>query len=253
MQQLNLISGKTKEEIAIDFIREHEPPEGYYVGISGGKDSDVLKDIVRRSGVKVSFYYSATGIDPPEVVRHLRDNHPDVVFKRPKMSFLKELQIKGYPCRIARWCCDTLKKNPTADIDLSHRIMGIRAEESRARAARKDNPEYYKGLHIYKPLFYWLEWEIWEYIESHNLPYCSLYDEGFSRIGCVVCPFLCHGIKGNLLKHMERWPKIYVAFEKAMKKLFDNYLCVVNPRSGAMNYRRETDFETFINNWYRGK
>ena len=42
-------------------------------------------------------------------------------------------------------------------------------------------------------------------------------------------------------------------FEKAMKKLFDNYLCVINPRSGGWNYRRETNFDEFINNWYRGK
>uniref|UniRef100_A0A6M3LFR6 Putative phosphoadenosine phosphosulfate n=1 Tax=viral metagenome TaxID=1070528 RepID=A0A6M3LFR6_9ZZZZ len=111
----------------------------------------------------------------------------------------------------------------------------------------------YKNQTLYKPIFHWLEWEIWEYIDSNNLPYCSLYDEGFSRLGCVICPFLCHGIKGDLLRHMQRWPKQYAAFEKAMEKLFDNYLCVVNPRSGAMNYRRETDFDEFLLNWYNGK
>ena len=267
MQQLNIITGQTKEEIAIEFIQKHEPTEGYFLGFSGGKDSVVMYDLTLKSGVKFQAYYSVTGIDPPEVVRFIRDNYPDVIFKRPFMkmpkkfpewkgtrSFFEMIQVKGFPMRFARWCCDDLKKNPTRDIPLNHRLMGIRSEESSMRKARKDNPEKFKKWMIYKPIFDWLEWEIWDYIEKNNFLYCSLYDEGFDRLGCVLCPFLCHGeYNPKLVMHKKRWPKIYAAFEKAMKKLFDNYLCVVNPRSGATNYRREIDFEEFLLNWYRGK
>jgi len=42
MEQMNLITGQSKTETAIDFIREHEPEEGYFVGFSGGKDSVVV-------------------------------------------------------------------------------------------------------------------------------------------------------------------------------------------------------------------
>lgn len=265
MKQLSILSGKTKEEIAIDFIREHEPPEGYFLGFSGGKDSVVLYDLAVKSGVKFQAYYSSTGIDPPEVVQFVRNHYPDVIFKRPLLtrkrqfpdwlgtrSFYGMLQINGFPMRFARWCCDVLKKDPTYKVPLPNRLLGLRAEESSVRAKRPMVAKY-KNQTLYKPIFHWLEWEIWEYIDSNNLPYCSLYDEGFSRLGCVICPFLCHGIKGDLLRHMQRWPKQYAAFEKAMEKLFDNYLCVVNPRSGAMNYRRETDFDEFLLNWYNGK
>jgi len=267
MQQLNLISGKTKEEIAIDFIRQYEPPEGYFFGDSGGKDSTALRGLIIESGVKYKGYYSATGIDPPEVVQFIKKYHQETIIKRPYLtmpkkypewkgtrSFFEMLQIKGFPMRFARWCCDDLKKNPTRNIPLNHRLLGLRTEESSMRRLRKDNPEKFKKWMIYKPIFHWLEWEIWDYIENNNLPYCSLYDEGFDRIGCVVCPFLCHGENNpKLVMHMERWPKIYFAFEKAMKKLFDNYLCHVNPRSGAVNFRRETDFDEFLQNWYLGK
>ena len=47
MQQLNL-QGKTKEELAIEFIREHEPEEGYFVGDSGGKDSTYTLSLLRQ-------------------------------------------------------------------------------------------------------------------------------------------------------------------------------------------------------------
>jgi len=253
MQQLHLITGQTKEQEAIEFIREHEPEEGYFLGFSGGKDSVVLYDLTEKAGVKFQAYYSATGIDAPEVVKFIREHYPHVIHKRPKESFFAMILKNGYPNKWRRWCCDKLKKEPTKHIPLAHRLMGIRSEESTKRAHRGRISQLTKNNIHYKPIFSWKEWEIWDYIDNNNLSYCSLYDEGFSRLGCVVCPFLCHGIRGDLKRHMDRWPKHYRAFEKAMRKLFDNYLCVINPRSGAWNYRRETDFDEFLNNWYRGK
>ena len=266
MEQLNLISNKTKTEIAIDFIREHEPEEGYFVGFSGGKDSVVVLDLVQRAGVKHQAYYSATGIDPPELVKYINEHYPYVIQKRPLLtrkrahpdwegvrSFYGMIKHLGFPTRTQRWCCDVLKKDPTKKVPLLHRIMGLRAEESSMRAKR-GQISYFKKFKqwVYKPIFTWLEWEIWDYIESNKLPYCSLYDEGFDRLGCVVCPFICHGIRGKLKISMERWPKHYASFEKAMLELFNNYLCVINPRSGGWNYRNETDFQEFLLNWYHG-
>lgn len=224
MEQLSLLNGKTKTEIAIDFIRQYEPEEGYFVGFSGGKDSVVTLDLVQKSGVKYQAYYSATGIDPPELVKFIRENYPNVIWKHPNYkghkSFFGMIPLCGFPTKFARWCCDELKKYPTKDIPLNHRIMGIRAEES-SRRAKRPNPSRLNKWWIYKPIFSWLEWEVWEYIESNGLPYCSLYDEGFSRLGCVICPFLCNPRSKGLQRHKDRWPKYYVAFEKAMRKLWD--------------------------------
>jgi len=241
MQQLNLITGQTKEQEAIEFIREHEPPGGYFLGFSGGKDSVVLYDLTEKAGVKFEAYYSATGIDAPEVVKFIREHYPTVIHKRPKESFFALIPKKGYPTKWTRWCCDKLKKEPTKDIPLVHRMMGIRAEESARRAARGRMDKLGKWA-IYKPIFNWIEWEIWDHIDSHNLPTCSLYDEGFSRLGCVVCPFV-DGRK--LMKHKARWPKIYAGFEKAMQKLWDK---------GKPNGEpwHESNFDEFLNNWYNG-
>uniref|UniRef100_A0A6M3LVY5 Putative phosphoadenosine phosphosulfate n=1 Tax=viral metagenome TaxID=1070528 RepID=A0A6M3LVY5_9ZZZZ len=252
MEQLNLLTGQTKTEIAIDFIREHEPEEGYFVGFSGGKDSIVVLDLVQKAGVKHQAYYSATGIDPPEVVKFINTNYPYVIHKRPNhkgiKSFYGMIPVIGYPTNFARWCCDKLKKDPTRSIPLPNRIMGIRAEESSNRAKRGQISHFKKMKQwLYKPIFYWLEWEVWDYIEANNLPFPSMYDEGFSRIGCVICPFICGKNQAQIERNRDRWPKHYAAFDKAMRRLWDDRESVRQRKRGFAN-----TFEEFLDNWYHG-
>ena len=243
MRTLDLFSGETKEETAIRFLRENEPPEGYFLGFSGGKDSVVCHDLCKIAGVKFAAYYSATGIDPPEVTRFIRRHYSGVVWKRPKLNFWAGILKKQFPTKFRRWCCDELKKKPTRDVPLKNRIMGIRAEESNRRASRP-NPDYNKRLKqwTFKPIFGWKSWEIWEYIERHKLAYCELYDQGFDRIGCVICPFLCRPNQGKLNQHKARWPRQYAMFEKTMRKYFEL----------KGHKLREKTAEELLCNWYRG-
>ena len=238
---------KQKQKEAIQFIKENCPPEGYFLGFSGGKDSLVLKHLNELSKVKFKSYYSSTGIDPPELVSYIKKNHPEVIFLKPKTSFYKAIVKKGFPTKFTRWCCDYLKKNPSKTIPLKHRLMGIRAEESAKRAARGKVSKIGSQF-IYKPLFDWTEYEIWEYIDSYKLKYCKLYDEGFHRLGCVVCPFLCYKNSKPLLHHKQRWPGIYKAFETAMEELYEDREWY---RQRAKGYAYL--FEDFLKNWYEGK
>jgi len=67
--------GRTKEDTAIQRLREYEPPEGYYVAFSGGKDSIVCLDLVIKSGVKYDAHFRVMGgIDPPEVIHYIREH-----------------------------------------------------------------------------------------------------------------------------------------------------------------------------------
>ena len=71
IHQLN-IYGKDKVQVAIDRLKLYEPPDGYYLAFSGGKDSVVIKALADMAGVKYDAHYNRTSVDPPELVQFIK-------------------------------------------------------------------------------------------------------------------------------------------------------------------------------------
>lgn len=214
--QLNF-AGLNKVEVAIARLKEFEPPEGYYLSFSGGKDSVVIYDLAVRAGVKFDAHYSVTGIDPPELVFFIRDNYKDIIRDKPSMTIWQGIQYHGMPFRIARWCCEVLKESSG---DERRVITGIRWAESVKRSKRKmvEVCRQHKSKMFIHPIIDWSGQEVWEYIKSKGLPYCSLYDEGFTRLGCVLCPMIT---AKRTKVEMQRWPKLAEAWKRACYRWWD--------------------------------
>lgn len=199
---------------SIALLQEHEPPEGYYLAFSGGKDSIVCYDLCKKAGVKFDAHYMRA-MEPPELVYFIRKHYPDVIRHLPKKTMWQLIYDNGIPpMRSIRYCCRILKEVGGKGRTV---ITGIRRAESSARANRQEIAEVRKSVMV-SPILHWTTQQVWNYIHKYNLPYCSLYDEGFTRIGCVMCP--CSGPTG-MKRDMMRWPKIAEAYRRACVRAYD--------------------------------
>lgn len=220
---------------AVSFVQKNVPPKTA-VGFSGGKDSICTAKIMELSGVEHTLIYSFTGIDPPEIIRFIRKEYPHCQIYKNKRTFWKDLAVNAPPSDRLRWCCTLLKKTG------EDQVQGVRAEES-SRRAKRDRINVWRGRTMYYPIFYWKEWHIWDFIEKFDLKYPQLYDEGFKRIGCVVCPY--HSEKtGKLHKlYRDRWPWIFERFEREISKLYYKRVS----QGKKMYYDTP---QKFLQNWY---
>lgn len=203
-------------QTALARLREHEPPEGYYLAFSGGKDSICCYHLCKMAGVKFSAHYSMTTIDPREITSFIRDHYPDVIWEKPtykgeRTNYYDLIARKGLPSRKSRWCCSFLKE--VGGEKGSTIILGVR----RAESAKRANREVYStrnGKHILNLIVDWKDTDVWDFIRSQNLPYPSLYDEGQKRAGCIMCPLACRAAR---VRDYETHPAHVKAIERAVE------------------------------------
>jgi phosphoadenosine phosphosulfate reductase len=203
---------------ACTVLRDFEPEQGYYGCFSGGKDSIVIKHVAKLSGVNVTWHYNNTTIDPPELIYYIREHHPDVIWENPKKNFFTRMVEKGFPTRICRWCCEEYKESMSP---IGARlILGVRATESprRAKVWKMVTAHRKTGDFAISPILNWLDRDVWDFIRIHKLPYCSLYDDGFKRLGCIGCPM---GREASRIKEFNRWPQYEKKWKRSFQRIWD--------------------------------
>lgn len=248
LDQLNMY-GKDKVQVAIERFRTFEPPEGYYLAFSGGKDSVVIRALADMAGVKYDAHYTLTSVDPPELVRFIKENHKDVEFDIPRDKDGKQITMwnliprkKMPPTRIGRYCCAVLKESRGEGRFV---VTGVRWAESHRRKSTRggielsktktgdrfkgdpDNPDNEKlartcptkGQRILNPIIDWEDDDVWEFIHRYDVPYCELYDKGYKRLGCIGCP-----MNNKQSEELERYPK----YKRAYMRAFEELLKVLN-------------------------
>ncbi len=207
------MDGATKVDIAIARLQNFEPPEGYYLAFSGGKDSVVILALAKMAGVKFDAHYHHTTIDPPELVQFVK-TFPEVIRDHPPKTMFQMIPFRGLPRRRSRWCCEELKERGGTGRIV---VTGIRHAESARRARRKMVETCYTDTtkRFLNAIVDWSDTDVWEFITINDLAYCCLYDEGFTRIGCVLCPMV-----RDTGRQIKRWPKIVLALRHASDRLY---------------------------------
>lgn len=280
--QFDMKGGITdKVEQAIMRLKAFEPPEGYYVAFSGGKDSQCVYHLCQMAGVKFDAHYMVTSVEPPELMRFIRDKYPDVIWERPRDSRGKPVTMWTLipehtvpPTRFLRYCCKGLKETGGGNRRV---VTGVRWAESAKRKANhgfvdlKSHPKtMVKLANNYKvpykinqkggmillnndndinrqmvehcplkakvminPILDWEEEDVWGFLNGNNIEHCSLYDEGFNRLGCIGCPLA--GRK-NMERDFKRWPRYKELYIRAFDRMIEKH-----PESGIGIYNPDSD------------
>ena len=213
-----------KVDLAVKTLRLYEETalrldgeDGYFGCFSGGKDSIVVKRLADMAGVRVKWWYSVTTVDPPELVRFIKREHPDVEFIRPKMHmWTRAVEKRMLPLKNIRWCCAEYKEPGGIG---RVKLTGIRAAESVRRKARWNVFSRWSGsveTWVCNPAYYWTDADVWRFIRDEDIPYCSLYDDGFDRLGCLGCP-----MDRNRRAVLERYPGYMRGWRRAANRAFE--------------------------------
>ena len=264
---------RDKVNMSIQRLKAFEPEEGYYLAFSGGKDSVTCKALMDMAGVKYDATYRVTSVDPPELVRFIKEQHPDVKREVPRYpTDYKNQKLAGKPItmwnlipeklmpptRIVRYCCEKLKESGG---DGRVTVTGVRWAESSNRKKNQgavviqgdfrpkevegqtglfddeddgfeinerhgsliltnDSDEnrrlvescYRRRKTMVNPIIDWTDDDVWAFILAEKVPYCELYNQGFTRLGCIGCPMA--RIRARERDFL-RWPKYKAAYLRA--------------------------------------
>lgn len=253
-----------KEKKAIERIKMASEMSLHYYGkplvctYSGGKDSDVMLELFRRSGIPFEVSNSHTTADAPQTVHHIRKVFHEFelqgipceiekpMYQRKHISMWSLIAINGMPpTRLVRYCCSVLKETGCINRYVG---TGVRWEES---TSRKDRAEFekagkskkdaerftevmlmndntasrrmtelcmQKNKMIVNPIIDWTHSDVWDYINSEHIETCELYQMGYERVGCIGCP-MAGKRRWKEFADFPQYKKLYIhAFDRMIKE-----------------------------------
>lgn len=214
---------------------------------SGGKDSDVMLELFRRSGVPFEVVNSHTTVDAPPTVYHVRGVFKDLeqqeikcTIHMPKITMWDLIVKKKFPPgRMQRYCCEVFKENNTPNRFVA---TGVRWAESKRRRNRSeiepkgkkeaekvmlmsDNDKkrtliercQIKSDMILNPIVDWEDSDVWDFYWNECHVHNPLYGMGYYRVGCIGCPMAGK----HRWKEFADFPTYQRAYIRAFEKMLD--------------------------------
>jgi len=145
--------------------------------------------------------------------------------------YMKWAHLVDAPFLISDRCCDVMKLRPlqkyTKETGAKMIVGSMACESMRRQSAylQAGCNGYHKKEPTSKPLSFWLETDVLEYLKLTGIPYADVYSDiitdpktgklkttGASRTGCVFCMF---GV------HLEKQPNRFQRLEVENPKLYD--------------------------------
>jgi len=156
--------------------------------------SIVLMHMISRISNKFPVVFIDTGYHFVETLK-LRDQminefNYNIITLQPEIS--KEELKRKYGPQLYKsdpdLCCHINKVEPLKkhmrNSNIKNWIAGLRKDQSLNRQSLDMFMIDVDGFLRIHPLLYWNWNDVWQYIRKFNLPYLSLYDKGYTSVGC---------------------------------------------------------------------
>lgn len=157
----------------------------------------VVLDLVQKLIPDVEVYFNNTTLDVSDTYKMVHANNWSVI--NPDIGFYRYIFKEHFvPTRFSRGCCTHFKEGRTISYFKNESqmlfFMGVRNEESAARADREDfskNPKWgERDWMSCLPIRKWTELHVWLYILKYELEINPKYRKGYTRVGCAIaCPY----------------------------------------------------------------
>lgn len=218
-----------KINAAIKLLQAFDGLEPVEIAYSGGKDSDVILQLAKESGINYRAIYKNTTIDPPGTIKHVQEMGVEIRQPREGKRFFQLVEKRGYPSRFVRFCCSELKEYKILD----KCVMGVRREESRKRTEKYKEPtqcRFYgsKKEHVEAiyPILEWTAKDVSEFITDRGIKCAPIYyDEQGEfhperRLGCMACPLT---YKTKRIADFQMYPGLLKAYIRAGRKFLESH------------------------------
>lgn len=89
-----------------------------------------------------------------------------------------------------------------------------------------------KGKVTLNPIIDWEDDDVWEFLNDWaKVPHCSLYDEGWRRLGCLGCP-----LAGDVIMKRDfvRYPKYKELYIRAFERMIKNHPGEIRMANGEL-------------------
>ena len=161
----------------------------------------VLLHIVRQRVPDVPVLFLETGYHFSEVLeyrdRMAREWQINLINIFPEITVAQQESQFGILNQAnPTQCCGIRKVQPlfAALEDYAVWFTGLRREQAKSRAALKEVDDFPlpsgRSIRKLSPLTEWSAKDVWAYAAQHDIPLLSLYDKGYTSIGCEPCTSL---------------------------------------------------------------
>ncbi|MBC7080868.1 MAG: phosphoadenosine phosphosulfate reductase family protein [Thermoplasmatales archaeon] len=218
------------EKKAISFIEKianrYNIPKS--VSFSGGKDSLATLLLAMEGGYDFPMLFIDTGLEFDETKRHVHEVADkfgiNLIEESAGNIFWESIDFFGPPARDYRWCCKTCKLGVAGRAirkNFGSSVLSFIGQRRYESFGREKHGSIWKNPWVHgqigaSPIQNWSAMHVWLYLFNKKVKWNKLYEEGFSRIGCWLCP-ACDLAEFEIKKH-ERWDDFNEFLIKFSKK-----------------------------------